>query len=84
MHNVTSKLNNEVNAIVKDCLDGKYGAVADEVKFAVLSFQDTPVGMCPYLVLAGNAQTVNKSKDFGTQIMKLFQQASQSVGNCVA
>ena len=42
----------EVNAIIKDCLDGKFGTVADEVKVAVVSFQDTPVGMCPYLALA--------------------------------
>ena len=39
--------------------------------------------MCLYLVLAGNAQTVNGKNDFGKRIMKLCQQASQSVGNCV-
>ena len=81
--NVAGKSSNELNAIMKDCLDGKFGTVADEVKVAVVSFQDTPVGMCPYLVLAGNAQTVNERNDFGKRIMKLCQQASQSVGNCV-
>ena len=63
--NVASKSSDEVNAIKKDCLDGKFGTVADEVKVAVVSFQDMPVGMCPYLVLTGNAQTVNERNDFG-------------------
>ena len=81
--NVAGKSSDEVNAIMSVCLDGKFGTVADEVKISVISFQDTPVGMCPYLVLAGNAQTVNERNDFGKRIMKLCQQTSQSVGNCV-
>jgi len=69
--NAAGKSSDKVNTIMKDCLDGKFGTVADEVKVAVVSFQDTPVGMCPYLVLAGNAQTVNESNDFGKWVMKL-------------
>ena len=32
----------EINIILKDCIDGKYGPMADEVKVAVVSFQNTP------------------------------------------
>lgn len=33
--------------ILKDYIDGKYGAMADKVKAVVVSFQDTPSGVCP-------------------------------------
>jgi len=80
---VAGKSPEELNVIIKACLDGYYGNLADEVKVAVVSFQDTPLGMCPYLVLAGNAQTMNESNDFGKRIIKLCQQASVQVGNCI-
>ncbi|KAL3788099.1 hypothetical protein HJC23_008161 [Cyclotella cryptica] len=62
---VSGKSNDEISKVIKDCIDGKYGAMADEVKACVVSFQNTPVGMCPYLVVAGNAQTVNESNFLG-------------------
>ena len=73
----------EINIILKDCIDGKYGPMADEVKVAVVSFQNTSVGMCPYLVVAGNAQTTNASNDFGKKVVTLCESDAQSGKNCV-
>lgn len=52
---VSGKSQGEITEVLKDCIDGKYGCMADEVKACLVSFQDTPVGMCPYLVVAGCA-----------------------------
>ena len=78
---VRGKSSEEIHAILKDCIDGKYGLMADEVKVAVVSFQDTPPGMCLYLVLAGNAQTSNKNNDFGKRTVQLCTNAARNSGN---
>jgi len=78
---VSGKSNDEISKVIKDCIDGKYGAMADEVKSCVVSFQDTPVGMCPYLVVAGNAQTVNESNLFGKRMVTLSQEVTKSIRN---
>ena len=36
--------------IMKECVEGKHGNMFDEVKVALLSFQNTPPRICPYLV----------------------------------
>jgi hypothetical protein len=82
-NNVTGELLEDLRAIIKACLVGYCDNLADEVKVAVVSFKETPLGMCPYLVLAGNAQTINESNDFAKWIIKLCQQASVQVGNCI-
>ena len=80
---VRGKSNMEINSILKDCVDGKYGVMANEVKVAGISFQDTPVDMYSYLVVAGNAQTINENNSFGERIVKLSQEAAKSTGNTV-
>ncbi len=60
----------EVNVMIKLCVDGHFGNLADEV-IHVVSFQDTPLGMCPYLILAGIAHTINDCNDFWKRIIKL-------------
>ena len=45
--------------------------------------QDTPLGMYPYLVMVGNAQTINAHNDFEQQIKNPCQQALIQVGNCI-
>jgi len=41
------------------------------------------VGMCPYLVVAGNAQTTNASNDFGKKVVTLCESAAFFAKNCV-
>jgi hypothetical protein len=38
---VNGKSSNEIKSILKDCTDKKYGPMVDEVKAAVVSFQNT-------------------------------------------
>ena len=57
--------------------------MADKLKVAVISFQDTSMCICPYLVVAGNAQTIIKNNNFGERIVKLSQVAATSAGNTV-
>ena len=37
--------------------------------------------MCPYLVVAGNAQIVNESNSFGKRMVRLSQEAAELSGN---
>jgi len=53
----------------KGCAEGKEGELAAEIKVCVLSFQNTPKGMCPYLAIAGNPQTLNEANDFGNTVV---------------
>eukprot|EP00957_Ditylum_brightwellii_P152413 11602713-Ditylum_brightwellii.AAC.1 len=44
-------------------------ADADKMKIAVVSFQQVPVGISPYLALVGQPQTTNKNNDFNARVM---------------
>jgi hypothetical protein len=55
--------------------------VAKEIKVVVLSFQNTPKGMCPYFTLASLPQTVNKSNTFGEYILDACLAAAKTVQN---
>ena len=59
------KTKTEAFKLLKECQDGKHGALADEIKVAVLCFQNTPTNMSPYFVLVGRPQTTNESNNFG-------------------
>jgi hypothetical protein len=62
--------------------NGENGFVlAKEIKIVVVSFQDTPTGMCPYFTLAGLPQTVNKNNDFGKQVLEACLDAADRVEN---
>eukprot|EP00957_Ditylum_brightwellii_P090322 6878832-Ditylum_brightwellii.AAC.1 len=41
----------------------------DKIKIAVVSFQQVPVGISPYLVLVGQHQTTNENNDFNARVM---------------
>ena len=64
-------------------MDGKKGEVAAEAKFVVLSFQSTPPGVCPYLVLCARPQTINESSDYASRIIALCVDAAKKAGNAV-
>lgn len=68
---------------LKDCLDGKKGEEAAECKIAVASFQHTPPGICPYLILSGRPQTINESNSFAADMMRICNAAAASDGNAV-
>ncbi len=55
--------------------------LAEEIKIAVVLFQDTPTGMCSYFTLVGLPQTVNKNNDFGKQVLEAYLDAADRVGN---
>ena len=67
---VSDKTKDEVIEMLENCIHGKHGAMAAEVKVAVLTFQRSPPGMCPYFVLAGHPQTVNETSGYGAEILK--------------
>jgi len=71
----------EVKVLLKACDDGEHGVLATEVKVTVLSFQEAPPGMCPYVVLAGIPQTTNESNDFAKVCMDACKEAAKQVGN---
>lgn len=57
--------------------------LAAEAKFAVMSFQHSPAGMCPYVILAGLPQTLNMSNSFAHDVMDACVIAAKNVGNAV-
>jgi hypothetical protein len=71
----------QVNAMLKDCIDGRMGVMAAEVKVAVVSFQNTPPGISPYFVLCGLPQTINDSNDYTERVIKYCNQAAKSDAN---
>jgi hypothetical protein len=54
-----------------------------EIKVCVISFQDTPPGMCPYFTLAGRPQTVNENIEFGKIVMDTCVTACNEDGSSV-
>jgi len=71
----------EINKFIKECRDGKRGELAGEIKMAVLSFQQTPVGISPYLILCGVPQTINESNSFATNTLATCSKAADLIGN---
>ena len=51
-------------ALIEEYRSGKKGELADEVKVAVLVFQQVPQGMSPYFVLIGRPQSNNENSSF--------------------
>ena len=70
----------EVKTLLKACAEGKHGVLTTEVKVAVLSFQEAPPGMCPYVVLAGIPQTTNENNDFAEVCINACKAAAKQVG----
>ncbi len=80
---VGSTNKDDIQAVLKRCLDGEFGDAAAEVKVAVLSFQFTPPGFPPYLILVGQTQSINHSNSFASDVMSLCVQAAKNDGNAV-
>jgi hypothetical protein len=75
--------NDQMKKFLKECIKGKKGEKAAECKVAVVSFQNTPIGMCPYMILAGCPQTINHSNSWGGEVLKACVAAADMAQNCV-
>lgn len=73
----------ELFAFLKECAAGRKGEKAAEAKIAVVSFQHTPPGICPYFVLAGLPQTINDSNSWGSEVLEACVNAASTDGNAV-
>jgi hypothetical protein len=73
---ITNLNDNERATYVTECAQGKRGDRAVEVKVAVVSFQDTPSGMCPYIIVAALPQTNNAVNDWGMEIIQACTSAA--------
>lgn len=72
----------ELAKFLKGCADrDKYGDPAAEIKVCVISFQDTPPSICPYITLVGRPQTINENNDFGKVVMEACVTACNDDGN---
>ena len=56
---IKNKSDEETVALMKECIDGKHGLQAYEVKVAVITIQVVPQGFSPYSTLVGRPQTIN-------------------------
>ena len=50
---------------------------------AVVCFQETPPGMCPYFIISGRPQTVNENSDWAKNVVKACEDAAKEIGNTV-
>ena len=78
---VNSTDKDDIKNFIKQCLAGEKGVVAEEIKVAVLSFQNTPPGISPYYVIKARPQTINESNSFATDVMSLCVEAAKKAGN---
>ena len=65
------------------CVGGKKGKLSEEVKMAVVCFQETPPGMCSYFTISGRPQTVNENSDWAKNVVKACEDAAKEIGNTV-
>ena len=68
---------------MKEYNKGKHGPMATEVKVFVVSFQNTPKGIPPYLTLAGHSQTTNEQNPFALMVVEACEMAALKYGNAV-
>jgi hypothetical protein len=64
-------------------VNGERVVLAAETKIVVVSFQDTPPGISPYLILAANPQTINENNTFASDVMAICVEACKNAGNAV-
>ncbi len=62
---------------------GNHGEYAKEIKVAVISFQHTPPGMCPYLIVGGIPQTNNDTNSWGSDVVEACVKAASTLKNAV-
>ena len=57
--------------------------MATEVKVFVVSFQNTPKGIPPYLTLAGHSQTTNEQNPFALMVVEACEMDAMKDVNAV-
>ena len=71
----------DIKNFIVESQDGKQGNLAGEVEIAVVSFQQTPLGMSPCLILSALPQTTNENNTFATDIISMCAKVTKSIGN---
>ena len=59
----------ELRSKLKILVQDRDKIVAPKNKISVASFQLTPTGMCPYLILVGIPQTINDRNKWGEEML---------------
>ncbi len=72
-----------VAKFLEECVNGKKGEVASEIKVCVLSFQCTPPGTTPYYTLVGQPLTINEQSTFGCEVVKASLHATIEDRNAI-
>lgn len=78
---IDSNDKDNLKKFIVECQDGELGNLAGKVKIAVVSFQQTPPEVSPYLILSALSQNINKNNAFITDIMSTCAKAAKSIGN---
>ena len=65
-----------------ECVEGRKGQVAAEVKVCIMSMQNTSPGLSLYYILSGLPQTINENIAFGTVMSKTCSAAAQKMASC--
>lgn len=71
----------DITAFYELCCKGLKRELAEEAKIAVVSFQQTPPGITPYLIVKAVPQTVNESNSFVYDVMSQCVLAAEQAGN---
>lgn len=66
-HMLNAETRARLSALIAEQETG--GLLAAEVKLVVVSFQNTPKNLPPYLVVAGLPQTINDANDWGAGVV---------------
>ena len=74
------ELGEAMRKFLLECVEGKHGELAAEIKVCIISFQNIPPGMCPYFVLTGHPQTLNELNDFGQRVLEACDAAAKKDG----
>ncbi len=68
---------------MSECTEGKHGETAAECKMALISLQDTPPDILPYMLATGIPQTINHSNQWGAEVAEACISAASEAENTV-
>eukprot|EP00957_Ditylum_brightwellii_P197062 15012861-Ditylum_brightwellii.AAC.1 len=74
---------NQILQLLTECQAGKHDSMATEVKVVVVSFQNTPSRMTPFLTLDGNPQTTNEQSQFELMVIESCSIAAMKDSNAI-
>ena len=80
---IPSTDSDDIPQFLRDCLDGKKGELAAEIKICVLSFQGTPPGIGPYYTLVRRPQSINEQNSFGEEVVRACIRATDEDADAV-